>query len=380
MGVFLFSFLTTMESRNGANTMDHRDFMNTAIEMAKSTIGQTRPNPAVGCLLVNNGRIVGMGAHLKAGEGHAEIQALKMAGSEAEGSTAYVTLEPCSHHGRTPPCSDALIHAGVSEVYVASQDPNPLVAGKGVSKLQAAGIKVTIGLLEEEAFKLNRMFFHYISHKRPYVTLKAAATLDGKIASHTGDSKWITGEEARKDVHAFRHQHDAILVGIGTVLSDDPSLTTRYGEGLSPIRIILDRNLRIPSDAKVINDQKAETWIITTKQAVLKNERSFPAHVQVHEIANPALPIEDVLALLGEREITSIFVEGGSEVHGSFLEARTFQQVITYIAPKLIGGKESPTAFGAKGFELMSEAVDLSIESVERIGQDIRIISSRRTS
>ncbi|WP_226657315.1 bifunctional diaminohydroxyphosphoribosylaminopyrimidine deaminase/5-amino-6-(5-phosphoribosylamino)uracil reductase RibD [Pseudalkalibacillus hwajinpoensis] len=360
--------------------MDHIDFMNTAIEIARSTIGQTRPNPSVGCIIVNNGRIVGMGAHLKAGEGHAEIQALKMAGVESKGSTVYVTLEPCSHHGRTPPCADALIHAGVDEVYVASQDPNPLVAGKGVARLKSAGIKVTLGLLEEEALNLNRMFFHYISHKRPFVTLKAATTLDGKIASQTGDSKWITGEAARKDVHAFRHQHDAILVGIGTVLSDDPSLTTRYGQGISPIRIVLDRQLRIPEDAQVLNDQKAETWILTTKQATQITNRTFPSHVQVIEVANPDLPIEDVLSILGDREITSVFVEGGSQVHGSFLESHAFQQVITYIAPKLIGGKKSPTAFGAEGFQTMSEAVDLNIDSVERIGEDIRIISSRRLS
>ncbi len=369
-----------MESGTGVNTMNHTDFMKTAIDMARSTLGQTRPNPSVGAVIVNSGRIVGMGAHLRAGEGHAEIQALKMAGNQASGSTAYVTLEPCSHHGKTPPCADALIQAGVKEVFIASQDPNPLVAGNGVTKLKKAGIAVHIGLMEEEALQLNRMFFHYITQKRPFVTLKAATTLDGKIATHSGDSKWITGEDSRKDVHAFRHQHDAILVGIGTVLSDDPSLTTRYGEGLSPIRIVLDRQLKMPSDAKVISDENAETWIITTKRAALKNKRTFPKHVQIIDVIDPLLPIDKVLDLLGEREITSVFVEGGSEIHGSFLESRSFQQVITYIAPKLIGGSQSPTAFGGTGFQTMNEAIDLQVDSVEQIGNDIRIISSRRLS
>ncbi|MGB7999930.1 MAG: bifunctional diaminohydroxyphosphoribosylaminopyrimidine deaminase/5-amino-6-(5-phosphoribosylamino)uracil reductase RibD [Anaerobacillus sp.] len=358
--------------------MNDMDLMNTAIEMAKSTLGQTSPNPAVGAVIVNNGRIVGMGAHLKAGEGHAEVQALKMAGSEAEGGTAYVTLEPCSHQGRTPPCSDALIDAGISSVFIASQDPNPLVAGRGIEKLKQAEVKVEIGLLESEALALNRAFFHYITTKRPFVTLKSAMTLDGKIASRNRDSKWITGESARRDGHAFRHQNDAILVGIGTIVADDPALTTRYGEGRSPIRVVLDHHLRVPTASKVLNDEEVETWVVTTRKAIEKNERTFKKHVKLIEVSQDTILIDEVLDLLGARDITSLYVEGGAELHGSFLKAGLFQQVITYIAPKLIGGKDAFTSFGAEGFSMMRDAVNLTIESIDRIGDDIRIISTRK--
>ncbi|WP_394174136.1 bifunctional diaminohydroxyphosphoribosylaminopyrimidine deaminase/5-amino-6-(5-phosphoribosylamino)uracil reductase RibD [Guptibacillus hwajinpoensis] len=358
--------------------MKHLDYMRTAISMASATLGQTNPNPAVGAIIVNEGRIVGMGAHLRAGEGHAEVHALRMAGKEASGGTAYVTLEPCSHHGRTPPCADALIEAGIKTVYIASQDPNPLVSGGGVAKLRDAGVTVEIGLGEEEALRLNKMFFHSITNKRPFVTLKSATTLDGKIATRNRDSKWITGEEARKDVHSLRHLHDAILVGVGTVISDNPSLTTRYGEGLSPIRVVLDHHLRIPTDSMVLTDDSVETWIVTTKDAVKKNDRTFQKHVHVIEVSQNSILIDEVLDLLGKRNITSLFVEGGSEIHGSFLEGSHFQQVITYFAPKLIGGRDAPTSFGADGFSMMSDAVNLTIESVEQIGQDIRVIATRK--
>ncbi|WP_347549789.1 bifunctional diaminohydroxyphosphoribosylaminopyrimidine deaminase/5-amino-6-(5-phosphoribosylamino)uracil reductase RibD [Pseudalkalibacillus hwajinpoensis] len=358
--------------------MNHQDYMKTAIDMARGTVGQTRPNPAVGALIVSDGRIIGMGAHLKAGEGHAEVQALQMAGKKAEGATAYVTLEPCSHHGRTPPCADALIKAGISTVFIASQDPNPLVAGKGIEKLKEAGVHVEVGLLEEEALILNEMFFHYITHHRPFVTLKSATTLDGKISSRTGDSKWVTGELARRDVHSFRHKHDAILVGVGTVIADDPSLTTRYGEGLSPIRIVLDHQLRISSDAMLLKDRRAETWIVTTKEAVSKNDRMFPDHVRLIGISEKQIQIKEVLKILGENQITSLFVEGGAEVNASFLESQSFEQVITYIAPKLIGGRQSPSSFGGTGFSRMNDAVDLEMLSVDQIGDDIRVIARRR--
>ncbi|MDP4552687.1 bifunctional diaminohydroxyphosphoribosylaminopyrimidine deaminase/5-amino-6-(5-phosphoribosylamino)uracil reductase RibD [Alkalihalobacillus macyae] len=358
--------------------MKHLDYMRTAISMASATLGQTNPNPAVGAIIVNEGRIVGMGAHLRAGEGHAEVHALRMAGKEASGGTAYVTLEPCSHHGRTPPCADALIEAGIKTVYIASQDPNPLVSGGGVAKLREAGVTVEIGLGEEEALRLNKMFFHSITNKRPFVTLKSATTLDGKIATRNRDSKWITGEEARKDVHSLRHLHDAILVGVGTVISDNPSLTTRYGEGLSPIRVVLDHHLRIPTDSIVLTDDSVETWIVTTKDAVKKNDRTFQKHVHVIEVSQNSILIDEVLDLLGKRNITSLFVEGGSEIHGSFLEGSHFQQVITYLAPKLIGGRDAPTSFGANGFSKMSDAVNLTIESVEKIGEDIRVIATRK--
>lgn len=358
--------------------MNEKDYMKMAIDMARNTLGQTTPNPAVGAVIVNNGRIVGVGAHLKAGEAHAEVHALRMAGDEAEGATAYVTLEPCSHYGKTPPCSDALIHAGVSKVVVAMQDPNPLVGGRGIERLKDAGIDVHTGLLEEEARAINEVFFHYIKTKRPYVTLKSATTLDGKVATSSGDSKWVTGAEARQDVHRLRHMHDAILVGVGTVEIDDPSLTTRYGEGLSPIRVVLDNNLRIPSNAKLLEDDSIETWIITTEKAMKNSTRTFSTHVKLHSVKSETVAVKDVLTILGEAGITSVFVEGGPSVNSSFLEASAFQKVITYVAPKLLGGSDAPTSFEGVGFSLMKDAVELTIENVEQIGDDIKIISRRK--
>ncbi|WP_442865070.1 bifunctional diaminohydroxyphosphoribosylaminopyrimidine deaminase/5-amino-6-(5-phosphoribosylamino)uracil reductase RibD [Alkalihalobacillus sp. CinArs1] len=360
--------------------MNNKDYMKMAIELARNTVGQTAPNPAVGAVIVSEGRIVGMGAHLKAGEPHAEVYALRMAGEKAKGATAYVTLEPCSHHGKTPPCANALIDAGITEVYVAMQDPNPLVGGRGIERLKDAGITVHVGLLEEEAYSLNDVFFHYIETNRPYVTLKSAVSLDGKVATKTGDSKWITGSEARQDVHAERHQHDAILVGVGTVEKDDPSLTTRYGEGISPIRVILDRTLRLPSDAVVLQDDSVETWIITTKKAKNETKRMFSQHVTVLAVEGDSISIDDVLHMLGDRGVTSVFVEGGPTINGSFLEAGAFQKVITYVAPKLIGGTGAPTSFEGNGIATMQDTLELTIESVEQIGDDIKIISKRRCS
>ncbi len=349
-----------------------------AIDLARNTIGQTAPNPAVGAVLVNEGRIVGMGAHLQAGDAHAEINALRMAGEKAKGATAYVTLEPCSHHGKTPPCSSALIEAGVSEVFVAMKDTNPLVGGRGLERLREAGIIVHLGLLEEEAYSINEVFFHYINTNKPFVTLKSAISMDGKVATKTGDSKWVTGPEARQDVHALRHQHDAILVGVGTVEKDNPSLTTRYGEGLSPVRVILDRLLRLPSSAKLLHDDSVETWIITTEKAKNETNRTFASHVKVLALQGESLEIEEILRLLGDRGITSVLVEGGPTVNGSFLESGAFQKVVTYIAPKLIGGKEAPTSFEGFGVSHMKETVELKIENVERVGDDIKIISTRK--
>ncbi|WP_411829901.1 bifunctional diaminohydroxyphosphoribosylaminopyrimidine deaminase/5-amino-6-(5-phosphoribosylamino)uracil reductase RibD, partial [Paenibacillus ehimensis] len=232
--------------------------MNLALQLAASAAGQTGINPVVGCVIVKDGRIVGMGAHLKRGEAHAEIHALNMAGNEAAGATAYVTLEPCSHFGKTPPCSDRLIREGVKRVVVAATDPNPLVAGSGIARLRASGIEVTEGVLEREANALNETFNTFIVTRRPFVTVKSASTLDGKIAARTGDSKWITGEASRAYVHTLRHRHQAIMVGIGTVLADDPSLTTRLPvPGLHPIRVVVDSTLRLPHEAKLVRDGAA---------------------------------------------------------------------------------------------------------------------------
>jgi diaminohydroxyphosphoribosylaminopyrimidine deaminase/5-amino-6-(5-phosphoribosylamino)uracil reductase len=243
-------------------------YMKLAIQLAEGATGQTGINPVVGCVLVKDGRIVGMGAHLRRGTAHAEIHALQMAGPEAEGCTAYITLEPCSHFGKTPPCSDRIIQEKVQRVVVGCTDPNPLVAGTGIAKLREHGIEVEVGLMAEEAAKLNEAYNWFILTRRPFVTLKTASTLDGKIASRTGDSKWITDSESRQVVHTLRHQHQAIMVGIGTVLSDDPQLTTRLDvQALNPIRVIVDSRLRLPLDAKVVTDRAVETIVLTTAGA-----------------------------------------------------------------------------------------------------------------
>ncbi|WP_156158311.1 bifunctional diaminohydroxyphosphoribosylaminopyrimidine deaminase/5-amino-6-(5-phosphoribosylamino)uracil reductase RibD [Gordoniibacillus kamchatkensis] len=249
------------------DVMSDETYMRLALELARSAQGQTGINPVVGCVIVKDGRIVGMGAHLQRGTEHAEIHALNMAGPQAEGATAYVTLEPCSHYGRTPPCSDRLIREKIRRVVVAAVDPNPLVAGTGIAKLRAAGVETETGLFAEEAAALNETFNKYITTRRPFVTLKSASTLDGKIASKTGDSKWISGEASRAFVHTLRHRHQGIMVGIGTVLADDPELTARLSvPAVQPTRIVVDSALRIPLEAKVLQRQETNPAIVLTTE------------------------------------------------------------------------------------------------------------------
>jgi diaminohydroxyphosphoribosylaminopyrimidine deaminase/5-amino-6-(5-phosphoribosylamino)uracil reductase len=318
-----------------------------------------------------------MGAHLKAGEPHAEVHAIRMAGDKSKDAILYVTLEPCSHIGKTPPCSNLVIEAGIKKVFVATTDPNPQVSGTGIKRMIKAGIEVEVGLLQQDARDLNKVFFYNIQTGLPYVTLKSATSLDGKTATVTGESMWITGEEVRNDVHQFRHQHDGILVGVNTVLKDNPSLTTRLSAGgKNPIRIILDTHLRTPIDATVITDHQAPTWIITGYEIDPKQEAIFhELGIEIIKLEGKQILLKEMLGILGKRGITSLFVEGGSEVHGSFLKERAFQQIITYIAPKLIGGKIAPTSFGGQGIEKIAEAISLTIKQVDMIGYDLRIIS-----
>ncbi|MGV2942065.1 bifunctional diaminohydroxyphosphoribosylaminopyrimidine deaminase/5-amino-6-(5-phosphoribosylamino)uracil reductase RibD [Mesobacillus sp. LC4] len=357
--------------------MNDQDYMALAVNLARATEGQTSPNPRVGAVLVKDGQIIGMGAHLKAGEPHAEVHAIKMADGKADGATLYVTLEPCSHFGKTPPCSNLVIESGIKKVFVASFDPNPLVGGAGIKKMRDAGIEVEVGLMEEEAKALNKVFFHYISTGLPYVTLKSATSLDGKIATVKGESKWITGEEARKDVHHFRHAHDAILVGVNTVIKDNPSLTTRLDSGgKNPIRVILDSTLRTPLESRIVNDQAADTIIVTGADVEPERVRQFSERgIEIIKLETTKFGIVDMLKKLGERSITSVYVEGGAEVHGSFLKEKAFQQVVTYIAPKLLGGKNAPAAYGGEGIARLEDTIPLRIIEVKQIGQDIRIIA-----
>ncbi len=357
--------------------MEHARYMNLAIEMAKQTTGQTAPNPKVGAVVVKNGEIVGLGAHLKAGEGHAEVHALQMAGDKAKGATMYVTLEPCSHHGKTPPCADLVIEQGIQTIYIATTDPNPLVAGRGIERLKEAGLDVHVGLNEQSAVALNTIFNHFMRTNLPFVTLKSASSMDGKIATKTGHSKWITGPEARLDVHRYRHEHDAILVGIDTIIKDDPSLTTRLPSGgKNPIRLVMDTHLRIPKQSKVLNDREAPTWIITGSQVsgtgiqALQND-----HVRILKMPEEKINIHALLERLVQERITSILVEGGGTVHASFIKEKAFQQIVTYLAPILIGGHSSPSIIGGEGIERVSDAMELEMVSYEKIGKDLKIVS-----
>ncbi|WP_100407123.1 bifunctional diaminohydroxyphosphoribosylaminopyrimidine deaminase/5-amino-6-(5-phosphoribosylamino)uracil reductase RibD [Bacillus solitudinis] len=355
--------------------MNDVEYMNLALQLAESTRGQTSPNPMVGSVVVKGGAIVGMGAHLKAGEGHAEVQALTMAGEKANGATIYVTLEPCSHHGKTPPCAELIIAKRLKRVVIAMVDPNPEVAGRGIKKLKDAGLEVEVGVCQSEAKKLNDVFFHYIKTGRPFVTMKSATTLDGKTATVTGKSKWITGEAAREDVHRYRHSHDAILVGIGTILADNPSLTTRLPQGgKNPIRVILDRGLRTPLDAVIVNDKESPTLIFATEEASTENEKNLEARgAIVIRLFNYS--IDTVLKELGLRGITSVFVEGGAKVNGSFLKEKAVNQLIMYLAPKLFGGTGAPTAIGGEGILEVDDALLLDITDVMKVGDDIKLIA-----
>ncbi|MDQ0270531.1 diaminohydroxyphosphoribosylaminopyrimidine deaminase/5-amino-6-(5-phosphoribosylamino)uracil reductase [Cytobacillus purgationiresistens] len=347
--------------------------MNLAIENAKAMKGQTDPNPLVGAVIVNDNRIVGVGAHMKAGELHAEIHAIRMAGDHAAGGTIYVTLEPCSHHGRTGPCAEAIVKAGIKRVVIAALDPNPIVCGNGVAILENAGIEVLTGVCEEESRKMNEVFNQFIVEKKPFITLKSGITLDGKIATHTASSKWITSSEAREDVHKLRSEHMAILVGVGTVIHDDPELTSRIPNGRNPLRVILDSSLRIPLDAKVVNDQKAETWVFTGKAYDQEKKRMLNEKgITVFHTSTLQTDPREVVNILGENLISSMMIEGGGNVNASFLEHQLIDKVELYIAPKLVGGKNAPTFLEGVGAEQMSDAVELTDVSVAPIGKDFK--------
>ncbi|WP_186578151.1 bifunctional diaminohydroxyphosphoribosylaminopyrimidine deaminase/5-amino-6-(5-phosphoribosylamino)uracil reductase RibD [Aquibacillus kalidii] len=356
--------------------MTNEEYMDLAFTVAEATLGQTSPNPSVGAVVVKDGRILGIGSHLTAGSPHAEVYAIMQAGAEAEGAEIYVTLEPCAHFGRTPPCADLIIEHKLRKVHIACLDPNPAVAGKGAERIKQAGIEVEVGLGEARALELNRKFFHFLRKKRPYVTLKAATTLDGKIATSTGDSKWITSEESRLDVHNQRHIHDAILVGINTVMKDNPLLTTRLPQGgKNPIRIILDTHLKIQDEAQVLNDG-LETWIICRSTADVANFQD--SHPGVKVLSLQTTEIEDVLDLLGEHNIQSLYVEGGSKILASFLDKQLFNECHWYIAPKILGGSDALSVIGGYSPEWMSQATQLDFISVKQYGRDIKIVARPR--
>ncbi|ASB88642.1 bifunctional diaminohydroxyphosphoribosylaminopyrimidine deaminase/5-amino-6-(5-phosphoribosylamino)uracil reductase RibD [Bacillus sonorensis] len=355
--------------------MTDEHYMNLALGLAKQGEGQTGANPLVGAVVVKDGQVVGMGAHLKYGEAHAEVHAIQMAGRHAEGAEIYVTLEPCSHYGKTPPCAELVIRSGLKRVVVAAEDPNPLVSGRGIGMLKEAGIEVTSGVLKEQAEELNEKFMHFMRTGLPYVTLKAAVSLDGKTATTTGDSKWITSEEARMDAHKYRRNHQSILVGVGTIKADDPSLTCRLpGTANQPVRVILDTNLTIPLHAKVIHDNEAPTWIYTTSKADPDTIRYLEDKgVQVNVLDSGSISVKAVLQHLAANGITSVYVEGGSTIHASFVNEGLYQQIIFYLAPKLIGGLHSPSAISGEGFQSMKDVPLLQFTTISKIGRDLKL-------
>lgn len=354
--------------------------MRRALALARRALGQTRPNPMVGAVLVRDGEILGEGWHHRAGQPHAEIEALRDAarkGHATRGATAYVTLEPCCTHGRTPPCTDALIAAGIARVVVAATDPNPAHAGHGFDILRHAGIEVEAGLLANEATQLNFGFNHWILHRTPCVTLKAAFTLDGKIATRTGESRWITGPAARTRVMQLRAAHDAILVGIQTVLTDNPSLTIRLGRReRSPVRIVLDTQARTPVDARVVSDAFAANTIVVTgpdappeRIAALRKRTA----VWTAPLAGGRIDLRWLIAELGRLPVTSLLVEGGGEVHASFLRDGLAHRTAFFYAPKVFGGADAPRGIAGDGFQSLETAPVLTNLRHRRIGPDLLV-------
>lgn len=357
--------------------MNDEFYMRLALQMAEKAMGQTGINPVVGCVVVKEGRIVGLGTHLQQGTGHAEVHALNMAGTDADGSTVYVTLEPCSHVGKTPPCSERIIREGVKRVVVGCVDPNPQVAGTGIAMLRGHDIEVQVGVLQDEAIRLNEKFNKFITTGTPFVTLKTACTLDGKIASKTGDSKWISNAKAREIVHTLRHQHQGIMVGIGTILADDPSLTTRLAvPGVHPLRIVVDSQLRIPLSAKVLTDGLAPTLILTTELADEERAMELGQHgVRVIRCGQgPHVDLLLAMRKLGELKIGSILLEGGGRLNGSMLNAGCVDKLVLFYAPKIIGGLTAPGNIVFNGFERMNDAIAVRNLSVEVLDDNVCIM------
>ena len=381
--------------------------MRRAIELAKKGGGYVHPNPMVGCVVVNNGEIIAEGYHEKYGEFHAERNALLRCQSETKGASLYVTLEPCCHYGKTPPCTEIIIEKGIKKVFVGILDPNPLVAGKGVKLLQDAGIEVEVGLCEDEIRELNKVFLKFITTKRPYIIMKTAMTLDGKIAAHTGDSRWVTNEQSRKLVHELRSEMAGVIVGIGTVLADDPMLNVRLeGNPHQPIRIVVDSNLRIPIDSQLVKTAKEYRTIVvcchfdrsaaqrseveksssnmhklndSVKQGFLDKlemtKTLISKGVEVIQCASKDnhVDINDLMNKLGAMGIDSLLLEGGGTLNAAFLEADCVDEVWAFIAPKIIGGEDAKTPVSGNGIDKMSDAIQLQNIDIQNINGDILI-------
>ncbi len=358
------------------------EYMRRALELARKGEGHTSPNPMVGCVVVKDGRIISEGYHEKYGEFHAERNALTRCTEDTAGADLYVTLEPCCHQGKTPPCTDIIIEKKIARVFVGSMDSNPLVAGKGVQILRDHGIYVETGILDAECRKLNEVFYHYIATKTPFVVMKYAMTLDGKIACATGDSKWVTGEIARTQVHRMRGRYRGIMVGIGTVLADDPMLNCRVEGGVDPVRIICDSNLHIPTESQIVKTASDIETIVACSQEALESERKQEKIRRLKEAGIQIIGTEgahgvnlvELMKKLGEQNIDSILLEGGGTLNASALEDGIVNKVYAYIAGKLIGGMDARSPVEGMGIDRMADAITLQNMEIEKLGDDFCIV------
>lgn len=356
------------------------DYMEQALCLAGQARGQVSPNPAVGAIVVSDGEVVGRGQTRPPGSAHAEVAALRQAGEAARGSTMYVTLEPCCHQGRTPPCSRAIIEAGVDEVHLAMLDPNPLVCGKGEDELRRSGVRTVVGEREDAARQVVEAHVRYITCGLPFVTAKFAMSLDGKIATHSGDSRWITGEESRRYVHRLRRETDAVMVGVNTVLADDPRLTARHGGDEAeceeqPLRVIVDTGARTPATARVFAGP-GKTLVAAGREpdaAQADSLNKAGAELAVLPLAEGRVDLKQLLVLLGQREITSLLVEGGGRLLGSLFDSGLVDKVVAFIAPMIIGGEDAETAVGGSGVERIADSFRLERVTTDIIDGDIMV-------
>lgn len=351
-------------------------YMARAIELAKSGMGHTSPNPMVGCVVVKNGTIISEGCHERYGEYHAERNALLKCQEDTTGAHLFVTLEPCCHYGKTPPCTQIIIEKRIAKVYIGSVDPNQLVCSKGIKLLRDAGIEVETGILEEECIKLNEIFFHYITTNKPFVALKYAMTMDGKICTVTGDSKWITGLSAREHVHLLRKQYSSILVGVDTVLADNPMLNCRIEDGVDPVRIICDSKLRIPVDCDIVKSACSIRTIVACTPDASEEKmnvlRDLGAEILIIEEKDGHINIKTLIEELGKIKIDSVLVEGGAKIHGSFVSEGIMDKIYCYIAPKVVGGRAKSPIEGV-GISLMKDAISFDKVNITAFGNDILI-------
>ncbi|MDD2733537.1 MAG: bifunctional diaminohydroxyphosphoribosylaminopyrimidine deaminase/5-amino-6-(5-phosphoribosylamino)uracil reductase RibD [Desulfuromonadaceae bacterium] len=353
-------------------------FMKRALTLARKGIGMTSPNPAVGCIIVNNGMVVGEGWHKKAGGPHAEVHALEMAGDAARDAEIFVTLEPCCHSGKTPPCSDALIKAGVRRVVAGMRDPNPHVNGGGLLALESAGITTSCGVLEEECRAINLPFIKYVTTAMPYVTYKSAMTLDGNIATITGESRWVSCEKSRKQVHLMRSHMDAVMVGVDTIIADNPQLTVRHVRGKDPLRVIVDTRLRTPKSVTILNGELSAKTIIATAESNTDVHRPYleqGATIVVCDEYDGRVSMKDLLQKLGEMGVQSILLEGGSHLAGNMLQQGLIDELVFFVAPKIIGSNGF-APFTLQGITSMAHAIKLNFTDIRRIGSDI-VVTAR---